>query len=544
METVILYTQSSRFDVDPGANQIVDLTNAVPFYPGIIHLSAGTPPAYIDLREDGDHIAKYPAVCYATITDNNGGMYYYVTRAEKVASAAGVWRLWLRPDYLTTYARKVIITSGRIRRVPVGRTGAHADRLTIDRVPTSMNNRSWTTVNSERLNKSDHYWAIMSFFDRDHRAKYIYWKTRWMTSVPIVSGSTTLTTPTIREMFEGALPDQMNIASENIIGVWLLPFNTLTDLPGSVYRGHEYADNVKMGAYMLPSNVAFSSYFDTVEAFALVTDDTHKGVILDPAGNVIYTVPRSDGRFGPIVGYAAYLDWDNMTPTLRLWWCDEDEWLEIEEHGVPAGYLAKMAAEGRACDIRGLAVPIYNSALSSYILSGQKEADEEIKRTQQVQSAGNILIGAAAGAAVGSLPGAIVGAAAGAVKLGLDVVATSQEQRTKEKLLGRAPMSILKTAGGWEWMGPLGLKGWTAAELEWDAESMAEYAAEVARMGCETDRSIPPSMPVQGAEFTEFGAGGWTIENATVKNNGGGTMIPPEAKSAIRDALAQGIMIR
>jgi len=285
-------------------------------------------------------------------------------------------------------------------------------------------------------------------------------------------------------IFAGETEEALGFDPESVIGYWLSPV-----MPWFAYDIELLGDE---GIPTARARTASVSYWHKYAVGSTVkTDDRAKYVFADPTGATVYTAPWgvefSEVDIRADVGTSgAYLDFYLNTADDR-----RDAGLEGRQFSFPLQTL-----------------PLTANAWSSYVYSGQREYDIAVKKIQRDESAvsgisgigtgaiGGAIAGSLAAPGIGTVAGLIGGAVSSAVGTGISYLTSGKydrkSQEATDKLASNQTAALNLASGGINGLstdfGTGDVRyGWTMHKMTRDPVSLAEYDAEVATLGYDTD---------------------------------------------------------
>lgn len=213
--------------------------------------------------------------------------------------------------------------------------------------------------------------------------------------------------------------------------------------------------------------------------------------------------------------------------------------IEIRFRGVDS------YASGLCFSIPLPSIDISSNAVSSYLLSGQRDYDMRQREIAAQQSLIQGVSGAATGAVGNAMLGGIGGLGASTVGIasaglgiatslvgyGLDLYQNGQLQKAEDQLKARQSESIISAGSGWDWL-------WhgrdiSLIELVCDEYSISRYDKDIEFNG------ISCSEPTDDITQLMNKGGPLRISNAVILGD-----IPPEAKQYISQMLAKGVYMQ
>jgi hypothetical protein len=323
--------------------------------------------------------------------------------------------------------------------------------------------------------------------------------------------------PTIDELYSGFLDERIGINPENIIGCWISPtppYSKMTTL------------TTYLNKYCFFNSASGDVWYDCIAPAAdLYTDDDQKTIVIDPYGVTYATLPwgiqSTQVKCALDIGPSgAYLLLDMING-------------ETSEFGT-----------GRQIQIPLLSVPITSNAMSSYVLSGQRDYDLETAKLQAEQSRASGIANAGTSALTGAVGGAVagggIGAAVGAVAgLATSLIGTQvnyqltkeydqKSQQLTDRLTANQTSNVLISGTGKAW---IDLGKWQFVVLKRDTVSSQELRDEQNNLGYLTDSFTPKCESIIAS------GGPIRIESLHVEG------LCPEGNKYIQNLFQQGCYI-
>ena len=456
-------------------------------------------------------------------------VFGWIDSVEQTASSDEAVLIRWTPDYWRTYSGSITFGLGTITRSADGTY----------RRPYQTQPRKWVVKHSERLiNYTGEYetypYCIILAYNfttpnNETIIRYAYWRCSQTSGETVTSGGTTYKSMSISQVFSSVVDENLGIDPDDVIGIFVSPFEPW--IRNSNYKiTHHSTDGNDYFAYIKPSNIA-SSTFSCTYTNDYESDDMLKAVIVDPNGSIVFTLPwgyKIDALGGSI---------DAGTTACNLIFKLAD--LTDPPSGVEA------AISGRMGSIPALSAPFNSNAYSSYVYSGQRDYDREMKNIQRDQQTVSGITGisqsaigggiaGASGGPMGAAAGAIAGMASGIAGTAINWVASGifndRLNAESDKLYSNQASNVIQSAGGMGFCDSI--KDWYIVQLAADSVSKDEYDAQIAINGYTVD--IPSS-----AVGTYITAGGAVqITNMTITGNA-----PPEAKQYIKNMFSNGVII-
>lgn len=255
--------------------------------------------------------------------------------------------------------------------------------------------------------------------------------------------------PTIRDIYEGQLDEFFDFNPQNIIGVWLSPIppdKNVSSTPsgvgstGSPYdfgttllvkKSANHPDYACIQGSKLPyKRASFTKTFNSV-----MSNERERYIVTDPDGYKIMDIP-----YGMSV--------DNVESTVFLE--PDSPYIEITFRDGSLGNV-----EGMTVNYPLMCLPVNSNAWSSYVYSGQREYDKEMRTVQSNANAWkNTATGAGQGAMMGAFGaqglalGMVGGAAGGLISYGVEMLyQNDEEQRLEDRLAANQPTGMIFSGG-------------------------------------------------------------------------------------------------
>lgn len=447
---------------------------------------------------------------------NTFSAFGWITGIDEISTSKESVRIHWTPDYWRTYSDSAVYGKGTITR---------CNDATHKR-PSNVQPRRWKVNKKERLlgtwgaNKR---YILVVYSESIGGATYIRYGA-WQAGSTITSGGITYNTVSLEQLYSGLLDELIGISPNAIYGVFICPappFYFTTSI--KTYNGYAWYYAVFTTSPTATSITLGATY---------TTDDTHKTVIVDPYGTVVWTLPWSMS----INKLTAFFDMGTNSAQLMAYFTTQDNEGANFTPGA-TGLLAMLPLTN---------APINANAWSEYAFTYAREYDKqnrEIARNQQavagISGVGTSIIGGAvAGTMAAPGPGTIAGAVSGAVSsifgTGLNYVTSGifndQLQNETDKLYSHQSANMLLPAGGAGWMDLNG--DWSIVELIGDDVSVGEHTAFITNNGYNVEIAV-----TSAASYITTG-GPLQIQNLIITG-----AIPPEAKTYIKNILANGVRI-
>ena len=471
---------------------------------------------------------------YIEATDGAGSvsLFGWITSIEQRSTAAeGVTIRW-DVDWWRSYSGSITWGTGTVIR---------CDDSTYKR-PYPTQPRQWKVTNYEKICRSwsDYetypYWVVVIYTvkvsDVVTAIDTYFWQANFSTAKTETQGGNTYYAVPLDRVFEGSLPGLLGLNPDQITSIYICPHAPASPTWSGTTLTHT-AEGKNWFAYRADTNLATQQSTTFLKTYE--SNDMKKAVIVDPTGAVVYTLPW---------GYSTNEDYyllDSGTVGCNLN-------IQFRTSGnTPTG--VETAPLGMTASLPCISAPLCSNGWSSYVYSGQRAYDMEVKSIQREENAVSGLIGMGSSALGGGIGGAMagkgagagIGAAAGALgsiigtAIQYDQAARFNDmyQKATDKLHANQTSTVLQSAGGIAFLNTVATVGhWYIVQLEADDTSATEYSNDVALNGYETD--IPTSS------VSSFITGGGPLQIINLNLTGS---TPPQAKQYIKDKLSAGVYI-
>ena len=331
-------------------------------------------------------------------------------------------------------------------------------------------------------------------------------------------------TPSLTDIYAGLLEDDLGLDPDSIVGAWLSPV-----APVSVTGTYTH------GTYTV--NVAgVSGSGGNAHSFrpAYTVDSTHRLVVSDYMGAIMGEVPYGF----TIDGYSAYCDYGSSGCNVIINFTTNDNRSGATQPEI--GLRVTMPCPN---------LPITSNAWSSYVYSGQRENDIQLRIINRDQKAVAGITGSTNSAVSGALTGALVGTAGGPIGagvgaavglgsallgVGIDYLSSGyfddKLQAETDKLYSNQAANVLLPASGSCW-NVLGNGTCAVVFMIADSISRAEMDAFIINQGYDVE--------IPAASVSSFLIEGPVqIRNLMLRG-----AAPAAAKSAIKGKLEAGVFI-
>lgn len=396
------------------------------------------------------------------------------------------------------------------------------------------NEASYPLIPSDSAESSDvtgwTRWAVIAKTKTDNgktTIEYYYWPTDAKFRLGTVTYGWSLD---LNRIFAGVTEEALGFDPDSIVGFWLSPLKPWAN-------GYEILSLGDEGIPVARPTATIDSYWHRYAVGSTVkTDDRSKYVFADPTGATVYTAPWgvefSEVDIRADIGTnGAYLDF----------------YLNTADDRYDAGL------EGRQFSFPLQTLPLTANAWSSYVYSGQRDYDIAAKKIQRDESAMNGISGIGTGAIGGAIAGSMVapgigtvagligGAVSSAIGTGVSYLTSgkydTRSQKATDKLTSNQTAALNLASGGQVGLstmyGTPGVRyGWTLHKMTRDPVSLAEYDAEAATLGYDTNFLAADSSALISA------GGPMKISDLQIV-----TDLPNEAKTYIAALFARGVNI-
>ena len=472
-----------------------------------------------------------------TPTPNTVKLFGWIVSVEEIASYTEAVRITWTVDYWRTYAGSAVFGAGMITR---------CSDSTYMR-PYQKNPRRWVFSKKEDLypigsnpELLPQWFVIVSYNDRTYdtttqsytvtKINTAFWQCGLGAGEAVTIGGVTYRAPSLPDVFLGSITDMLGIPPEAINSVFVSPVAPDVKSTSSPrhYITHTDGDGIQRFAYL--AHEPYQGVTITRDLNAnYVSDDTHKTIILDPTGAMVYTLPW--GMSVSRVSLTADAGTSSMTLKLSLLANSGDD-----------GKGAQMASEARMVSVPLINAPVNSNGYASYNFSGQREYDMNVREIQRqekmIGGISNVGMSAIGGGIAGKGVGAIAGGISSGAALALDyhytAIFNDRLQEETDKLYANQIPSLIQGAGGIAPFASLttSILHWYIVELEADSVSAAEYSQHIANDGYTTE------IPVTDASSYVTAGGPLQIQNLVLTGS-----IPPEGKTYIKNILSNGVRI-
>ena len=444
-------------------------------------------------------------------------------------------------DYWRTYINSAVFGSGMVRRRPL---------LSNDVVPPQSYPYRYIEYQSDVITKfPDIWWVVLGVVTSGEKSINMWHafpvsKTHPHTRLNIEEGSV----PSLDEVANGKIDELLGLNPESVT------YGFITPIPPDVVTGTGTADNpirmIRLGGwYSIKQDVTcfnglgadvFKGATRSVGFNPIKTDDETVYMVCGPQGESYGTLPWG-------------IEVDNI------------EWRLVVDS--TSAYIAmrfykntlnpnECQTEGTTFSIPCSSIPVTSNAWSSYVYSGARQAEMDLRRLQADAQAvsGGISVGTSAvsgalsggmmGAMVGGPAGALAGAAIGAGASALTGAITTSAtyayqtgeyadrmQSISDYQASHQVNSILLNGGSFDSLFN-GSGGVSLVKLKKDDYSLRQRQNDISLYG------VNVSEPLTSSQSLIDAGGPLQITNLTVRGN-----IPVQAKQYFRNRFTKGVRI-
>lgn len=472
-----------------------------------------------------------------TPTPNTVKLFGWIISIEEIASSSEAVRVTWTVDYWRTFSGSAVFGAGTVTRCP---------DATYKR-PYQTQPRRWVYSKKEDIyplgsnpETFPAWYVIVSYNDRVYdsttqsftvtKINTAFWSCGLGAGEGVMINNVLYRAPSLPEVFLGEMKDILGIPPEAINSVFISPVPP--DQPSitspSDYITHTDSQGLKRFAYLAHAPYQGATYTHDL-ATTYTSDDTHKTVLIDPTGAIVYTLPW--GMSVSRISISADAGTSAMTIKVSfLSGSSEDN----------KGTM--LASEARMVSIPLINAPVNSNGFASYNFSGQREYDMNVREIQRqekmIGGLSNVGMSAIGGGIAGKGLGAIAGGISSGAALALDYhysgIFNDRLQEETDKLYANQIPSLIQGAGG---IAPFtsdttSVIHWYIVELEADSVSSAEYSQHIANDGYTVE------VPVSSASSFITAGGALQIQNLMITGN-----IPPASKTYIKNILSNGVRI-
>ena len=488
---------------------------------------------------------------YMEFQDNSNNqckVFGWIDSIEQTASGDEAVLIRWDVDWWRTYSGSITWGTGKITR---------CTDSSLRRPPTIQPRYNVFSKYAEITDTFNIIWGIVVFSDTNNNGD-TFVRTGIFPAGQRVFGHTpenVLTAPSIKDCYNGYLDERVGIDPSSIYGIWFSPIcpcdsvTIASDSGGSYYNmsGATITNSKAKSGYCMPiidydkirSHTVFVSGTDT----ALTEDDLRTFGVVDFEGSLVGTFPwhsgiRSDDPAKETAGYI----------NARIEVSPSGCYLVLRQtltKFFPYAENYLTGAGGGMIKVPLPSAPTNSNGTSSYVYSGQRQADIETAKVQQDQRfvnnllgvGGSAISGGVGGAMAGKGTGAVIGTAVGTgVALGSAFVSNWAEDEFRDRLQGindrahanqTSQLIIPGTGNLWVNICPHPY----IVQIDADSVTKTQYANMISANGYETEHFGSPATLI-----TSGGAIQVTDLNITGS-------VPPQAKTSIKSMLEKGIRI-
>ena len=472
-----------------------------------------------------------------TPTPNTVKLFGWIVSIEEIASSGEAVRITWTVDYWRTYAQSAVFGAGTVTR---------CSDATYMR-PYQTQPRKWVYSKKEDIYPlgSDPetlpaWYVIVSYNDRVYdtttqsytvtKINTAFWRCGLGAGEGVTIGGISYTAPSLPDVFLGNVTDILGIPPEAINSVFVSPVppDTPSLTSPSDYITHTDGQGQNRFAYLAHAPYQGSSYTHDL-ATTYTSDDTHKTVLIDPTGAIVYTLPW--GMSVSRIAISADAGTSAMSIKISLLAGSSED-----NKGI------QMASEARMVSIPLINAPVNSNGFASYNFSGQREYDMNVREIQRqekmIGGLSNVSMSAIGGGIAGKGLGAVAGGISSGASLALEYhyseIFNDRLQEETDKLYANQIPSLIQGAGG---IAPFtnrttSVLHWYIVELEADSVSASEYSQHI------TNDGYTVEIPVSDTSSYITAGGALQIQNLMLTGS-----IPPAGKSYIKTILSNGVRI-
>ena len=342
--------------------------------------------------------------------------------------------------------------------------------------------------------------------------------------------------PSLGHILQGSFDEIFGIDPKDIIGAWLSPLRPQvlggsqdpTSGDGSAgnpfYFGGLSGKIVTKGGYSygLPyyRGGSFYNYVETTLTSIMSTEENH------------YVLVGMDGTLLKELPYGMSFSKARLTCVCEV----DGPYLELTLRDLSLGNL-----EGCTVNIPLPGLPINSNAWSSYVYSGQRDYDKDMRVVQSNTNAWKSSAGGGAGGAMmgafgpaGAAVGIVGGIAGGLIGYGVEMLYTNdEEQRFEDRLAANQPSSLIVSSGSLLTI----LRGYgiTLRRICPDSYSLTQISNTRSNHGVSVDE-ILSSCDTQIR--TTAPTGYYNIQNLIITG-----AVPKEAKDYVKKKFSSGVKL-
>ena len=490
---------------------------------------------------------------YMEFQDNSNNqckVFGWIDSIEQTATGDEAVLIRWDVDWWRTYSGSITWGTGKITR---------CTDSSLRRPPTIQPRYNVFSKYAEVTDTFNTIWCIVVYNDVDSNG-VSFIKTGVFPVGARVFGHTpenVLQAPSLEDCYNGVIDERMGIDPTAISGMWFSPICPCDSVVVRTDSGGSYYDmsgataglsKVKSG-YCVPwinnTKIANHDVFVTGTDATLTGDDLRTFGASDFEGNLAGVFPWRSGIGDnnndsiETAGYIhARIEVGSTNANLVLYQvCTRFTTLANNKLAGAVGCMIKIPLPS---------APTNSNAMSSYVYSGQRQAEIETAKVQQDQKFANNLLGVGSGALTGGVGGAMassnpVGAVAGAsigtgVALGSAFISNIAEGEFRDRLQGindrahaNQSSQLLIPGSGLLWNKFLPHP--YIVQIDADSVTKTQYANMISANGYETEHFSSPATLI---------ASGGAIQVTDLNITGS---VPPQAKTSIKMMLEKGIRI-
>ena len=318
---------------------------------------------------------------------------------------------------------------------------------------------------------------LISYVTDDAKSSlgYIYSPLMGYSAVREVGGRGSIS---LQDVYSGGLTSITGIAPKDIVGIWYLPYTA------SFYAMRKEQNDVH---YWYEFDLYGPSSTHVLNA-TLSTDAMNMGVITDPSGSILYSVPY--GRTLERIHYRIVASWTQVFAELFF----------IYENGIQSSN-SYNTVENSSILVPCPQVDFNNDTYANWA-SGMKGIEIEERRIQKNKALVQNIAGSVMTGAIGGASGSPVGAAAGVagqvatsfVSYGVDTyyenkINALEDQKYQHMQDTMVPGSFLMT----------GNHNYQIVQLSAYSDDVGRYAAELSNFGADCNLPVSSWTPTIGA---------------------------------------------
>ena len=482
--------------------------------------------------------------------NNQVKIFGWIDSIEQTASSDEAVLIRWDVDWWRTYSGSVSYGIGKITR---------CEEKSYRRPPTIQPRYNVFSKFAEITDTFNTIWCIMVYSQSQSSVTWV------KTAVfPVGSRATghilenIYTTPSLQDCYNGRLDERLGLDPQQISGIWFSPICPCDQVVKRTDSGGvDYYDFTAITVGQSTINSGYGVPWVDVESIArhevfiqgtgdVITDyDLRTFGVCDFQGALAGTFPWHSGTNNDH-------DLDVITPGFifaRIESGTTSAFLVVYQKGTrfTSAQDSKLAgSSGCMIKIPLPTAPVNTNAMSTYVYSGQRQADIETAKVNQDQKFVNNLLGVGSGALSGSIggamtgkgvSGAVVGSAIGTgVALGSAFISNWAESEFRDRLQGindkahaNQSSQMLLPGDGLLWfkMFPHPY----VVKIEADPTTSLEYSRMISANGYETEMFDSPSTLISQG-------GAIQVTDLNLTGN-----IPPQAKSFIKAMFEKGVKL-